>query len=179
MRVSDPRKPFWPKGVWGTIQWRPRYKVLEFYDKHSNTMTVGIQATMWAPPPRYKSWYEKAGLILMDGQGRVLLIHGVGGKWSFPKGHVEEIDEENPLMTATRETQEEVGLGPMDYQLLSPVPIAFPFKTYFYVGMATPMTVPYVNDGEGTEVRWFGRTELAGMWNDLNMHVKHYMTGRR
>lgn len=145
----------------------PCFDASVFHDKHSNTMTI-------AAPMQYK----KAGIILVDGQGRVLLIHGVGGKWSFPKGHVEEIDGENPLMTATRETQEEVGLGPTDYQLLSPAPIAFPFKTYFYVGMATPMTVPYVNDGEGTEVRWFGRKELTGMWNDLNMHVKHYMTGR-
>jgi 8-oxo-dGTP pyrophosphatase MutT (NUDIX family) len=121
--------------------------------------------------------YKKAGIILVDGQGRVLLIHGVGGKWSFPKGHAEEIDGANPLVTAMRETQEEVGLGPFDYQLLSMQPIAFPFDTYFYLGIATAMTVPFINDGEGTEVRWCSRKELTGMWTDLNIHVKHYVKG--
>ena len=57
--------------------------------------------------------YEKScGAVVVDrfgGEYRVLLIRHVnGGHWSFPKGHVE--NGENETETALREIKEETGL---------------------------------------------------------------------
>jgi len=58
-----------------------------------------------------------AGIILIN-DGKVLLLQGVTGIWSFPKGHG-EIDDANPFITAIRETFEETGymLG-VDYEIV-------------------------------------------------------------
>ncbi len=75
--------------------------------------------------------YEKsAGIIPYDKEKGFLLLHyppmikGEKGHWGFPKGHVE--DGENEIETARREMKEETGLD---------VKILFGFKdelTYFY-----------------------------------------------
>jgi len=58
-----------------------------------------------------------AGIILVR-DGKVLLLQGVSGIWSFPKGHGEDEDP-NPFVTAVRETYEETGymLG-VDYEII-------------------------------------------------------------
>ena len=54
--------------------------------------------------------YGRAGVILRSARGDVLLLKGVGGKWSFPKGVPEPVDNNDPIKTATRECREEAGL---------------------------------------------------------------------
>lgn len=49
-----------------------------------------------------------AGGVVLDPDGRVLVIHHRNGNWVFPKGHIEP--DEQPLQTALREVLEETGV---------------------------------------------------------------------
>src|SRR5215211_3698201 len=55
---------------------------------------------------------ESAGGVVLDAEGRVLLVSQHGTSWSLPKGHVEE--GENLLETARREIYEESGVGQLE-----------------------------------------------------------------
>ena len=49
------------------------------------------------------------GIIPISKQGRFLLVHHAGGHWGFPKGHIEE--GEDDITAARRELLEEAGLA--------------------------------------------------------------------
>ncbi len=49
-----------------------------------------------------------SGVIVLDKSGRLLVIKGVVGKWSFPKGHRKE--GETYYQAALREAKEEAGI---------------------------------------------------------------------
>ena len=51
---------------------------------------------------------ESAGGVVVNAEGRVLLVSQHGTSWSLPKGHVEE--GETPLEAARREIREEAGV---------------------------------------------------------------------
>lgn len=51
---------------------------------------------------------ESAGGVVVNGEGRVLLVSQHGTSWSLPKGHLEE--GETPLEAARREIREESGV---------------------------------------------------------------------
>jgi ADP-ribose pyrophosphatase YjhB (NUDIX family) len=51
---------------------------------------------------------ESAGGVVLDGEGRVLVVSQHGTSWSLPKGHVEE--GEGLLEAARREIYEETGV---------------------------------------------------------------------
>ena len=51
---------------------------------------------------------ESAGGVVLDAEGRVLLVSQHGTSWSLPKGHLEE--GETPLEAALREIHEESGV---------------------------------------------------------------------
>ncbi|MFT7184395.1 MAG: bis(5'-nucleosidyl)-tetraphosphatase [Oceanicoccus sp.] len=60
---------------------------------------------------------KSCGIILfrMDGERReYLLLHYPGGHWDFPKGHVEDHDE-NEMATAHRELVEETGISDIEF----------------------------------------------------------------
>jgi diadenosine hexaphosphate hydrolase (ATP-forming) len=66
-----------------------------------------------APAPR--EWktgtadvIEGAGGVVVNSEGKVLLIRHHNGTWVFPKGHVDE--GETPLEAAIREVAEEAGV---------------------------------------------------------------------
>lgn len=62
--------------------------------------------------------YAGAGFVLLSSDLTHLLLvnDNRSGKWGFPKGHREAIDE-NDLATAVRECREETGLLPSDYEV--------------------------------------------------------------
>lgn len=55
---------------------------------------------------------ESAGGVVLNAQGRVLLVSQFGTSWSLPKGHLEE--GESPLEAARREIREETGVGRLE-----------------------------------------------------------------
>jgi 8-oxo-dGTP pyrophosphatase MutT (NUDIX family) len=64
-----------------------------------------------------KDTEQVVGVIAFDKSGKVLLIQGQGGKWSFPKGRKKEKETEHEA--AVREALEEAGidLRGMDYRI--------------------------------------------------------------
>ncbi len=60
---------------------------------------------------------ESAGGVVLDAEGRVLLVSQHGTSWSLPKGHVEE--GEGYLEAARREIYEESGVK--ELELLRPL----------------------------------------------------------
>jgi ADP-ribose pyrophosphatase YjhB (NUDIX family) len=52
---------------------------------------------------------ESAGGVVLNAEGRVLLVSQFGTSWSLPKGHLE--DGETPLEAALREIREESGVS--------------------------------------------------------------------
>ena len=55
---------------------------------------------------------ESAGGVVLDAEGRVLLVSQHGTSWSLPKGHVEE--GEDYLSAARREIYEESGVRELE-----------------------------------------------------------------
>jgi ADP-ribose pyrophosphatase YjhB (NUDIX family) len=55
---------------------------------------------------------ESAGGVVVNGEGRVLLVSQYGTSWSLPKGHLEE--GETPLEAARREIREESGVSRLE-----------------------------------------------------------------
>lgn len=55
-----------------------------------------------------KDTEDVVGVICIDARGRVLLVQGLGGKWSFPKGRRKE--KETSYEGAIREAREEAGI---------------------------------------------------------------------
>ncbi len=60
---------------------------------------------------------ESAGGVVLDAEGRVLVVSQHGTSWSLPKGHVEE--GESLLAAARREIYEESGVSQLE--LLRPL----------------------------------------------------------
>lgn len=56
---------------------------------------------------------ESAGGVVVNGEGRVLLVSQHGTSWSLPKGHLEE--GETPLVAARREIHEESGVTRLEF----------------------------------------------------------------
>ncbi len=51
---------------------------------------------------------DVVGVICVDAKGQVLLVQGLGGKWSFPKGRRKS--NETHYQGAVREAREEAGI---------------------------------------------------------------------
>jgi 8-oxo-dGTP pyrophosphatase MutT (NUDIX family) len=74
-----------------------------------------------------KDTKDVVGVICIDKEGKLLLVQGAGGKWSFPKGRRKEL--ETAHQGALREAKEEAGID-----LSSQVPFAcinLRYGTYF------------------------------------------------
>ena len=56
---------------------------------------------------------ESAGGVVVNAEGRILLVSQYGTSWSLPKGHLEE--GETPLEAALREIREETGVTQLEF----------------------------------------------------------------
>ncbi len=56
---------------------------------------------------------ESAGGVVVNAEGRVLVVSQHGTSWSLPKGHLEE--GESPLDAARREIREEAGVSRLEF----------------------------------------------------------------
>jgi putative (di)nucleoside polyphosphate hydrolase len=62
---------------------------------------------------------ENVAVLMMDGKDRLLVCErwAIAGAWQFPQGGVDE--GESTLEALVREVEEEIGLGPDDYEILA------------------------------------------------------------
>lgn len=56
---------------------------------------------------------ETAGGVVLNKEGKVLVVSQNGNSWSLPKGHIEK--DENGIEAAVREIQEESGVSQLEY----------------------------------------------------------------
>jgi len=62
---------------------------------------------------------QTAGGIVVNPEGKIVLVEQGGNSWSFPKGHVE--DGEELLETAMREIFEEAGIQEQDLEYVGEI----------------------------------------------------------
>jgi 8-oxo-dGTP pyrophosphatase MutT (NUDIX family) len=124
---------------------------------------------------KYKTWYERAGFIILR-NGLILLVQNrLTRKWSFPKGTPEPEDKSIILNTAARKTYEEVGLIPFsDYFLdMNDKPIMLGTNAYYTFAHAYPHAKVKISE-ETIMARWFTIDEILAIGNDGNKGVRHF-----
>jgi len=103
-----------------------------------------------------------AGVLLFDGDGRVLLVHQDYGQrmWTLPGGMLDP--GEAPHEAAVREVREEVGV---DVRLDRLVGVYFlrrrhPGIRFVFVGHLASDQIPSISDDELDDMGWFAPDEL-------------------
>lgn len=100
------------------------------------------------------------GVIVLDKNNRLLVVKGIGGIWSLPKGHRKE--NENIYEAALREAREETGID-----LTDQFPVAFiklaRGSYYLYKLKASYAEIPQealITPEEVLDVAWLKRKQL-------------------
>jgi len=112
---------------------------------------------------------DVVGVIVLC-KGKILLVRGTSGKWSFPKGRRRE--NESPLEGAIREAREEAGID------LKGVPPALTmllrYGTYFlYDFKERPELAEPLTPEEILEIGWKNYKSLKG--HDKNADLRFYL----
>jgi ADP-ribose pyrophosphatase YjhB (NUDIX family) len=115
---------------------------------------------------------ESAGGVVVNPEGRVLVVSQHGTSWSLPKGHLEE--GESPLEAARREIREETGVGRLE--LVRPLGSytrpglgrdggedPSELKTIHLFLFRTDATELAPLDSDNPEARWVERETVAGL----------------
>jgi ADP-ribose pyrophosphatase YjhB (NUDIX family) len=115
---------------------------------------------------------ESAGGVVVNPEGRVLLVSQHGTSWSLPKGHLEE--GETPLDAARREIREETGVTRLE--LVRPLGSytrhrlgadggedRSELKTIHLFLFRTDETELSPIDSDNPEARWVAREGVAGL----------------
>jgi 8-oxo-dGTP pyrophosphatase MutT (NUDIX family) len=125
----------------------------------------------------------RAGLIIQDAAGCILIVRGPSGKWSFPKGCLKR--GESAWDGAVRETREETGL---DVEVLAAtgkvqlhmMEIPMPHGLYWIVSVRDPSVKKMLTTAPSREViemDWVpvAKRTLEGRF--LNSDLKTYIEG--
>ena len=109
-----------------------------------------------------------AGIILTQ-DNSVLLLQGVKGIWSFPKGHW-EIGDASPMDTAVRETLEETAyvLG-LDYEIVG-AKMRLDKRIYWMARPLRPLQDPVLQPREHKAFKWLPIKDIE--WVNANAGVK-------
>ena len=115
---------------------------------------------------------ESAGGVVVNAEGRVLVVSQYGTSWSLPKGHIEA--GETPLEAARREIREETGVTRLE--LVRPLGSytrhrlgrdggedRSELKTIHLFLFRTDATELAPIDSDNPEARWVERESVAGL----------------
>jgi 8-oxo-dGTP pyrophosphatase MutT (NUDIX family) len=119
---------------------------------------------------------DVVGVICVDKFGRVLLVQGRGGKWSFPKGRRKELETFH--QGALREAKEEAGIDLKNMTIQAKIQLRYG-TYYLYVfgksGNEIELDDPMTPD-EIACVAWLDTETLAHL--DKNADLRVYVNER-
>ena len=123
-----------------------------------------------------KDTLDVVGVICLDKFGRVLLVQGSGGKWSFPKGRRKEL--ETSYQGAIREAKEEAGIELADRKVN--VKLKLRYGTYYVyafgrAGEEIPLDEPMTQD-EITKVEWVNLNSQVFEKEEKNADLRVYLS---
>ena len=121
----------------------------------------------------YKGSRSKAGAVISDEKGNVILVQSRGNLWGFPKGSLEE--GESPITGAIREVSEETGIKLSPCQLGEKIRVNR--STYFLVKIKRKsLSVQKFPDNDVNAITWINPMCLEELVNMgkicLNSHAK-------
>lgn len=123
------------------------------------------------------TYRTRAGLVVLTlDRASVLLVRGAkSGKWSLPKGKVE--DNETTIQAAIRECQEETGLTRGEYLLLDKLFVKNHCTIYEAQLRAPrrPLTVHPTRVNEIEEIRWVPLDALNTYSSDANDSLRYFI----
>lgn len=117
---------------------------------------------------------EKAGTVIMNKLGQLLIVQSNGNKWGFPKGSVKVF--ETPFECAIRETLEETGIDLREYSredfklyiLTNGLYCSF---FYIYIDGMIQVNIDRV-DSDSTGIGWISIDCLKSSGLKMNRHFK-------
>ena len=123
--------------------------------------------------PFWDDTREKVGVIVYDSVGKLLLVEGIRGKLSLPKGG--RLRGETDLEGALREAWEETGINLEDIQYTSKIKLIW--GTYFVykldvLGKDMPL-LP--QPGEVVKVLWKNPKSFWLKMANMNCDLKYYI----
>jgi 8-oxo-dGTP pyrophosphatase MutT (NUDIX family) len=125
-----------------------------------------------------KDTLDVVGVICLDRLGRVLLVQGSGGKWSFPKGRRKEL--ETSYQGAIREAKEEAGIDLKDRLVNAKIQLRYG-TYYLYVfgrsGEEIPLVKPMTPD-EISQVSWIDLRSDSFDSFDKNADLRVFVSTR-
>jgi 8-oxo-dGTP pyrophosphatase MutT (NUDIX family) len=118
---------------------------------------------------------DVVGVICLDKKGKLLLVQGTSGKWSFPKGRRKE--KETPLEGALREAKEEAGIDLSDQTTFLTMKLRFGtyFWYYFDVDGADLELAKPLTPEEILQVAWISPHADSFLLQEKNADLRSYL----
>lgn len=119
---------------------------------------------------------DVVGVICIDSRGKILLVQGSGGKWSFPKGRRKE--NETHHQGAIREAHEEAGIDLSGIQPIFSMKLRFGMYFCYYFGVShenIKLENPLTPD-EILQVEWVLTRSACFKKEDKNADLRAYIS---
>jgi len=122
-----------------------------------------------------KDTKDVVGVICLDKQGKLLLVQGAGGKWSFPKGRRKE--NETPHQGALREAKEEAGIDLSNEPCFMSMNLRFGTYFWYYFdtsGESIPLADP-LTPAEILQAAWISPHSEDFLKQEKNADLRCYL----